>query len=117
MEILIYVVLSILSAVASAFGFKLTFTKKVKNGTSKVKSDEQTLLEIKDVVRNYIYKKEELFKEVVFNTTGQIKTGSFKMDSVLKEAEFECMRRNYAYNGAYWEDFITNEVKKMKSVK
>ena len=76
-------------------------------------SENATLLEIKEYCRNIIYEKESLFKTALTVP----KTGAFKFDSVLKEVEMECMRKNFHYNADFWKGYVTEEVTKMKEVK
>lgn len=88
--------------------------KRIKKGEEIAPTMEQTYLELKELARKYIYEKEALFKNVAL---GGVKSGAFKLDSVLSSIESECLRRNVAYDSFYWTDYVNKEVQLMKGVK
>lgn len=79
-------------------------------------SESESLLQIKEFCRQQIYNKEKLFKNIS-TTTGVLKTGALKYDSVLKEVELECMRKGVKFYESDWYQYINYEVDKMKEVK
>lgn len=88
--------------------------KKLRKGEDIPQTLEHTYLELKEIARKLIYEKEELFKSV---TLGGVKTGPFKLDSVLSSIESECLKRGVEYDSLYWTDYVNAEVKSMKGVK
>lgn len=72
---------------------------------------KEKVLRLREFAKNCIYSAEKLYS--TFNG----KAGSFKMDSLLKDIQIECMRENVEYNKEYWVKYINDEVAKMKEVK
>lgn len=72
---------------------------------------KEKVLRLREFAKNNIYSAESLFS--TFNG----KAGCFKMDSLLKDIQIECMRENVEYNKEYWVNYINEEVSKMKAVK
>lgn len=88
--------------------------QKIKKGEEIVPTLEQTYLELKEVARKCIYEKEEMYKSM---STGGMKMGAFKLDSVLSTIETACLRRGVDFDSLYWTDYINEDVKNMKGVK
>ena len=70
-------------------------------------------LEIKEIARQAIYEVEQQYKNM---KTQGIKAGAFKLDSVLKTVDNECLRRGISFNKEEVTQYVTEEVAKMKTV-
>ena len=114
-----YLVLCIIwVAISMFFGVKsivIKLKKKKANG-EEINANDMKLayLEIREVAREAIYEAEKQFGSV---KNYGLKTGAFKLDSVLKTVDNECLRRGIAYNKEEVTAYINEEVSKMKEVK
>lgn len=125
----VFVLLTMVALLVYAFVFYVKKLKNAKTVKEAVKIAEEAvetgvsikqsamLLYLREYARGRIYEKEELFKTSSNPATVNNKCGAFKLDSVLKEIEMECIRKNYEYNHDYWIGYIEEEVKNMKGVK
>lgn len=71
-------------------------------------ANSEKVLKLREKCKDFIYKAEDLFASYPG------KAGVFKLDSVLKNIQIACMKENVAYNEEYWENYISEEVAKMK---
>lgn len=73
--------------------------------------NSEVMLKLREKCKDGIYAVEKMY------STYNSKAGAFKLDSLLKDMQVECIKANVEYDKEYWSKFITEEVAKMKGVK
>lgn len=101
------------SAVNAIYSLVASIVKKRKAGTLTKEDTEKAWLKIKEVAINAIYEVEAEFKAL---KAQGIKTGAFKIDSVMKTVDAYCLRNNYEYNAEEVKAFVNEQVANMKGV-
>lgn len=109
------VILSVL--IGTIFGVRsviVSIKKRRQNGEiSDTQAIKLATLEIREIARNAIYEVEAQYKHM---KTQGIKAGAFKLDSVLKTVDNECLRRGITFNKEEVTSYVNEEVSKMKLV-
>lgn len=114
---LLYIFLQLLPYLLSGVYTIVLIVKRVKAkrkaGTLTADDIINSALKIKEIARNSIYEAESQFKAM---KQQGIKCGSFKLDSVLKTVDIECLKQGLQYDKEELKQFVCEEVKKMKEV-
>lgn len=115
---LLYLVIAIVLALISLFfGIKkivVTLRAKKARGEEITANDlKLATLEIREVAREAIYEAERQYNNM---KNHGIRAGAFKLDSVLKTVDNECLRRGIAFNKEEITEYVNEEVSKMKGV-
>lgn len=105
---------------SGVFIAKLIKHKSIKKAIEETKKEaeeirdianSEAMLMLREKCKDGIYAVEKMY------STYNSKAGAFKLDSLLKDMQVECIKANVEYDKEYWTKFITEEVTKMKGVK
>lgn len=102
-----------LAAFSAIYTVVKAIVKKHKAGNLTVEDTEKAWLKIKEVAINAIYSVEKEYKAL---KAQGIKTGAFKIDSVMKTVDSYCLRNGYEYNAEEVKAFVNEQVANMKGV-